>query len=271
MPINIPTAVSSLSEAINLRDQYPEAFAFWIAPLATKSGGKRTWYVLRVEGDGEDEHAVGWVKMVNEDEEGWKLPVLDPDLDLPAELPPSPLNLWEVQFIKIDGDKLYGLMPRVRIDPSCAAKDEEPATSRQSATTPRQPGRASAGPNPAHDLLLLSVDQQVKATAAANEQALKMLQAVTKSVNDLATGQAAVQKQLLEEMKRAHEQLAKAEELRDKAIGANGELQNQLAESRENSQFWLTIQRLYGDKPELLHEGVVGLISGILDKIARPD
>lgn len=266
-----PRIVSSLVEAINQRDQYPGALAFMVAPLATKNGGKRSWHVLKIEGEGEEATAIGWCP---ESTEGAKLPPVDVVAsDLP-DLPPSKIGAWEVVFIDGNSDLLG---PRIRIEPGSRAQVEpSPAATAPQAQPPSVSNTAGSTPpsNPgtSAEILLEAFKVQINASQQSTTQLLAMVGAVTSSIEKIGKGHMEVQALLSAELKRANEQTAKAETLRDQALGANTELQGLLAESRENSQFYNTIQLLYKDKPELLMHGLKELAGGLLDRLSgRPE
>ncbi len=266
-----PRIVSSLVEAINQRDQYPGALAFMVAPLATKNGGKRSWHVLKIEGEGEEATAVGWCP---ESTEGAKLPPVTVDARELPELPPSKIGSWEVVFIDANSDLLGpririepGSKPQVEPSPAATAPPAPPASVASTGSTP-----PSSPPGTSAEILLEAFKAQINASQQSTTQMLAMVGAVTSSIEKIGKGHMEVQALLSAELKRANEQTAKAETDRDQALGANTELQGLLAESRENSQFYNTIQLLYKDKPELLMHGLKELTSGLLDRLSgRPE
>jgi len=177
------------------------------------------------------------------------------------ELPPSKLQLWELRFVDSNAD---GLSPRIRIDPSVATSKRTKPDEASPVSAKTVPEPANPPPTSEKSLILQALQMQIAATKEANLQSQALLTAVTNSIDKISAGHAQVQAVIQAEMLRSHKMAADAEKTRDAALGANILLQNQLAEARESSQGWITLQELYKGDPKLLHEGVRELVGGVI-------
>ena len=58
----VPVVVGSLDEALARQDQYDGAVGFEIAVVTTKTGGQRSWLILKVQTEGNVNRPVGWAR-----------------------------------------------------------------------------------------------------------------------------------------------------------------------------------------------------------------
>lgn len=260
-----PIVVASIAEAINKASDFPDAIAWMVAPLATRSGGKRSWQVFRVRSGEDHDEIVGWCK---ENDPGAKLPTLDVDLSELPELPPSKVQLWELVYIDGNSDLLG---PRIWIDPTAASqpKTSEP-TPQAAPAAPQQEKARQPDPTPplGAEVILRAFEAQISANQAAQSQSLAAMKAVSDSIAQIAKGYAGVQDLLTDEIRRGREAITAAEALRDKAVESNIGLSAQLAEAREDSQLHLTIRELFKDKPELLVSSIAEMADAFLKRLS---
>ncbi len=261
-----PVVVSNLDEALGLvSGEFRGAECWIVAPLVDeKGGGRRSWYVLRLDEDGEPE---GWIKESEAEAEGtddpFKMPTVDMSADDLPTLPKSKVELWEVCFLDDKGKRME---PRVWIDPNAEPARETVRTARTEAKGSAMPEAESSRPS-GENTSLGALLQALGISTRSNERMLGQMQGFLKtmadSVEQIGKGHAQLGQLYAANLEKSEQRAAKAEETRDMALSANLLLQNQLAEERAGGQGWITLREIYAQKPELLHDGIKDIASGV--------
>ena len=114
-----------------------------------------------------------------------------------------------------------------------------------------------------YDPLMQALAISTRSNERLSAQMQGLMATVTGSIDQIGKGYAQLGQLLSERIGLAEQRAIKAEELRDLALQANMSLQNQVAEARAGGQGWITLREIYAEKPELLHDGIKDLATGI--------
>lgn len=248
------TVVASLADAYKQKALYPTAIGFLIAPLKTRTG-KRAWHGINSE-------RTAWER----EAEGAGIAVLTEGVDDLPQLPHSPIELWELAYLDKEAEFIP---PTIEISPSSSTEKEAPESPSSTAASktieaeiveekPLPPGTDE------RTALLHEMRQQLR---DQHKYTLQLLDSSTKSVTTHRAAYEGLISQLDRRLAHTEKQLIAAEQARDAALGANSELQNQLAQERSDSQIHITIRELYKDKPEMLNSLIREGLGFLIEKL----
>lgn len=240
----------TLEEVLEQADQHEAAVGFVVAPVTSVKGGRPSWRCVSEDGK----------EWVLEDVRNSFVPQVDDGTEKLPPLPPSPLGKWLFAFVDKDGDTMrpYYLIEQQPERRSGASN----VIDVESIPAGPAPPPASASPNGTdiHQLSLQIITDSYKFALDAMREGRLTITTMRQQMD-------ALMELGHKERQRLVVQLHEAEATRDKALGANAELSVTVAELKNADQFWITLQELFRDKPELLMAGLKDIGVTLLEKL----
>lgn len=245
------TVVASLADAYKQKALYPAAIGFLVAPLRTRTG-KRAWHGINTE-------RTAWQK----EAAGAGVALLTDGIDDLPPLPDSPINVWELVFMDKDAELIA---PTIEINTASESDERESRTTEAPKTIEAEIIDEKPLP-PGTDEKVALIHEMRAYLREQNKYTLQVIEASAKTLNSARAASDGIISQLDRRLAHVEKRLIDAELARDAALGANTELQNQLAQERSDSQLHITIRELYRDKPELLNGVIREGIGFVIEKL----